>query len=60
MTTSCSTSNTKLTASSENGGANWEFAWFSRKIALKESMQTASLPYTRAAIFILSGRRNTA
>jgi hypothetical protein len=31
-----------------------QFAWFSRKIALNESRQTASLPYPRAAIFIVS------
>jgi hypothetical protein len=31
------------------------FAWFSRKTALKESRQTASLPYHRAAIFIFQG-----
>jgi hypothetical protein len=40
------------------GRAKWPFAWFSRKIALKESGQTPSLPYPRAAIFIVSGRRN--
>src|SRR5262245_50462686 len=44
--------------SSENGRANWQFAWSSRKAASKESRQTASLPYPRAAIFILSGRRD--
>jgi hypothetical protein len=44
--------------SSEKGRANWQFAWFPRKTASMESRQTASLPYTRAAIFILSGRRN--
>src|SRR5262249_13452775 len=27
------------------GRANWQFACFSRKTALKESRQTASLPY---------------
>src|SRR5262245_30747282 len=36
----------------ENGRANWQFARFSRKVASKESRQTASLPYPRAAIFI--------
>src|SRR6266545_2374859 len=41
-----------------NGRANWQFARFSRKTALKEPRQTASLPYTCAAIFVLSGRRN--
>src|SRR5262245_16846293 len=44
--------------SSEKGRANWQFAWSSRKAASKESRQTASLPYPRAAIFILSGRRS--
>src|SRR5262245_62461006 len=44
--------------SSERGRANCQFAWHSRKTASKESRQTASLPYPRAAIFILSGRRN--
>jgi hypothetical protein len=46
--------------SSENGMANPEFAWYSREAASKESRQTASLPYTGAAIFILSGLRNGA
>jgi hypothetical protein len=27
------------------GRANWQFAWFSRKTASKESRQTGSLPY---------------
>src|SRR5262245_49935721 len=45
--------------SSENGRANWQFAWFTRKIASKESRQTASLPYPSAAIFILSARRRS-
>src|SRR5262249_28416241 len=35
--------------SSEQGRANWQFARYSRKTALKESRQTASLPYPRAA-----------
>jgi hypothetical protein len=35
---------------SGKGRANWQFAWLSRKAALKESRQTGSLPYTRAAI----------
>jgi hypothetical protein len=37
------------------GRANWQFALSSQKIALKETGQTASLPYLRAAIFILPG-----
>jgi hypothetical protein len=41
------------------GRANWQFALSSRKAASKESRQTASLPYPRAAIFILSGRRRS-
>src|SRR5262245_57115631 len=39
--------------SSEKGRANWQFARSSRKAAPKESRQTASLPYPRAAIFII-------
>src|SRR5262245_1170379 len=38
--------------SSEKGRANWQFARISRKAALKESRQTASLPYPPAALFI--------
>src|SRR5262245_20603659 len=37
------------------GRANWQFALSSQKIALEETGQTASLPYFRAAIFILPG-----
>src|SRR5215510_14291697 len=40
------------------GRANWQFAQSSPKAASKESRQTASLPYPRAAIFIVSGRRS--
>src|SRR5262249_29190547 len=45
-------------SSSDKGRANWQFARVSRKTASKESRQTASLPYPRAALFILSGRRD--
>src|SRR5215510_450892 len=44
--------------SSEQGRANWQFARYYRKTARKESRQTASLPYRRAAIFNGSWRRN--
>src|SRR4030095_15752071 len=36
------------------GRANRQFAQSSRKAASKESRQTASLPYSRAALFIVS------
>jgi len=40
----------------KKGRVTRQFAWFSRSTALKESGQTAWLPYLRAATLVISGR----
>jgi hypothetical protein len=39
------------------GRTNWQLAWFYRKIALKESRQTASLPYIFGGVVHVALRR---
>src|SRR5262245_11863290 len=46
----------RVSALLKKGRVNWQFACFSRRTALKESGQTACLPYLRAATLVISGR----